>query len=240
METLKLMTPAVPGERLIREDSPTEELISWSLERFSRQRLVLTTSFGMEGCALIDMAARHGKPIEIIYLDTHFFFPETHELRERMAERYPHLKFVNRGTSLTPEEQEALHGPELWKRDPDACCKLRKVMPMREALRDVDIWVTALRRGQSEHRAGIRVIEWDWSYGLLKISPLAGWTRAQVWDYIRANDVPYNRLHDQGYPSIGCTNCTVRVEGLGPGDYSREGRWKGTGKTECGLHGYGI
>jgi phosphoadenosine phosphosulfate reductase len=224
----------------IREDSPTHELIPWVIERFGHLRSVITTAFGMEGCALIDMFARRGHPLTVIYIDTMFFFPETYALRDRMIERYPGFEFVNRGTTLTPEEQSSRYGPKLWKSDPDLCCKLRKVDPMREALRGVDVWVTALRRSQSPTRANVRTLEWDWNYHVLKFSPLARWTRPEIWDYVKAHDVPYNPLHDRGYPSIGCTHCTTPVEGARVVDYSRAGRWSGTEKKECGLHGEGI
>jgi phosphoadenosine phosphosulfate reductase len=220
----------------IGEDAPPERIVSWMLERFADRRLVLTTAFGMEGCALIDMVARHGRPVPVIWLDTGFLFPETHRLRERLAARYPHLVFENRGTTLSPEEQEARFGPELWRRDPDKCCRLRKVDPMRDALAGVDVWVTGVTRSQSGTRATTRVAEWDWQYHVLKLNPLAGWDRARVWEYVRANDVPYNELHERGYPTVGCTHCTLPVAGVKIGGYSREGRWAGRQKMECGLH----
>ena len=221
----------------IGEDTPADELIVWSLERFAGERSIITTSFGMEGCALIDMYARHGKPMTIAYLDTMFFFKETLELRDRMAERYPHLLFVNRGTDVTPEQQAEWYGPELWIRHPDLCCKIRKVDPMYEVMAEYDVWFTALRRSQSASRAGLQLIEWDWRYQVLKFSPLAGWEREDIWAYIQKHDVPYNKLHEQGYPTVGCTHCTVPVEGSKIGDYSRAGRWSTSEKTECGLHG---
>ncbi|MHC4695850.1 MAG: phosphoadenylyl-sulfate reductase [Planctomycetota bacterium] len=227
----------VGGRELITEDSPTDQLIAWTLERFSDQRLVITSSFGMEGCALLDMYAAHGRPLTVIYLDTMFFFPETYKLRDRFIERYPNLHLVNRGTALTPEQQAARHGDELWKRDPDTCCKLRKVDPMYAAMAEVDVWITGLRRSQSVTRANLRVIDWDWRYQVLKVSPLAKWERAQVWEYIQKHDVPYNELHEKGYPTVGCTHCTAPVPGSSPCDYSRAGRWSNGEKTECGLHG---
>ena len=172
----------------------------------------------------------------MVYLDTMFLFPETYRLRDRMAERYPHLVFENRGTSLTPDEQERLFGPELWRRDPDACCRLRKVEPMRAALAGVDVWVTGLTRSQSAIRSALEIVAWDWQYQLVKVNPLATWTRAQVFDYVRRRGVPYNELHERGYPSIGCTHCTLPVPGNELGEYSREGRWTSEHKTECGLH----
>ena len=221
----------------ITEDAPTERLIPWTLERFASQRLILTTSFGMEGCALVDMYAGYGKRFTVAYLDTMFFFPETYSLRDRMVERYPHVDFVNRGTSLTPEEQAAEYGEALWKRQPELCCQLRKVDPMYGVMAEADVWVTALRRSQSATRARLRVIEWEWRYQVLKVSPLAAWEREDVWAYIKDHDVPYNELHEKGYPTIGCTHCTVAVPGSKPSDYSRKGRWVDTEKTECGLHG---
>ncbi|MGH7526888.1 MAG: phosphoadenylyl-sulfate reductase [Gemmatimonadales bacterium] len=220
----------------IAEDAPPETIVAWMLHRFAGRRVVLTTSFGMEGCALIDMVARQGGTIPVVYLDTMFFFPETYRLRDRMVERYPQLRFENRGTTLTPERQAERHGPELWRRDPDRCCQLRKVEPMRNALAGVDVWVTGLMRSQSGVRASIRAVGWDSQYDLLKVNPLVGWDRQQVWDYVRAHGVPYNELHERGYPTIGCTHCTLPVPGSSPAQYSRAGRWSGTAKAECGLH----
>jgi phosphoadenosine phosphosulfate reductase len=224
----------------VDENSPPADIIAWTLERFADERMAITTSFGMEGCALIDMYAAHQKPVTVIYLDTMFFFEETHRLRDRMIERYPHLSFVNRGTTLTPEQQAVEHGDELWKTNPDLCCKLRKVYPMGQALTDVDVWITGLRRTQSTARENLRVVDWDWQYQLLKISPIASMDRPQIWEYVKKHDVPYNELHEKGYPTVGCTHCTKPVPGSKIGEYSRAGRWNGNEKTECGLHGYGI
>ncbi|MEK6676288.1 MAG: phosphoadenylyl-sulfate reductase [Planctomycetota bacterium] len=226
-----------PRVEPISEETPTEKFIAWSLERFGDQNMVMSTSFGMEGCALIDMYAAHGKPLTVTYLDTMFFFPETYALRDQMIDRYPHLTFVNRGTSFTPEQQAGEYGDELWKRDPDQCCKIRKVDPMFDAMADVDVWITGLMRSQSRTRANIQLIEWDYKYQVLKLNPLCTWERGRIWEYIRANQVPYNPLHEQGYPTVGCTHCTKPVVGSRLGEYSRDGRWAETGKTECGLHG---
>jgi phosphoadenosine phosphosulfate reductase len=220
----------------VGEDSPPEAIVAWALRRFAGRELVVTTSFGMEGCVLIDMVARHGVPVPVVWLDTMFLFPETYALRDRLAARYPHLRFENRGTSLAPEAQARQFGPELWRRDPDLCCRLRKIEPMRRALAGVDAWLTGLTRSQSAARAELRAVEWDWTYQLVKVNPLAGWDRGRVWEYVRAHDVPYNELHERGYPTLGCTHCTAPVPGAGPRDYSRSGRWAGTAKTECGLH----
>lgn len=226
-------------DREIGEDSPAERVVAWVLRRFAGRRLVVTTGFGMEGCALIDMIARHGVRIPVLYLDTGFLFPETLRLRDRLAARYPHLRFERRATSLTPGAQESHYGPELWAREPDVCCTLRKVEPMREALADVDVWVSGLMRSQSPSRTGLRVVEWDWQYQLLKVSPLASWDRARVWEYVQQHGVPYNELHDRGFPTLGCTHCTRPVAGNTTGEYTREGRWAGRSKLECGLHRIG-
>lgn len=214
----------------------TEEFICWSLRRFRGWRTTFATSFGMEGCALIDMYAQRGKPMEIVYLDTGFFFDETLDLIERMKERYPHLSFVNRGTSLSPEEQAETYGERLWEKNPDLCCKLRKVDPMAAVMRSSDIWISSIRRSQSPSRADLELIEWDDRWEVLKLSPLAFWERDEIWTYVQENDVPYNELHEQGFPTVGCTHCTRPVEGAAPSEYTRLGRWSGFEKTECGLH----
>ena len=230
------MTLADPEAAPIAEDSPPQEIVSWVLERYADRRLALTTAFGLEGCALIDMVAKQGRAFRVIWLDTNFLFPETYRLRDRLAARYPHLTFENHGTTLTPGDQAALHGPELWRRDPDACCRIRKVEPMRQVLAEVDVWMTALTRSQSTTRAGTRVVEYDEQYGVLKVNPLVAWDRPRVWEYVRENGVPYNELHGRGYPTLGCTHCTAPVAGATIATYSRDGRWAGTEKTECGLH----
>lgn len=223
----------------ITEGTDTEQFVAWTLERFGHLRTVMTTQFGMEGCALIDMYGSHGVPLTVVYLDTMFLFPETYALRDRMASRYPHLTFENRGTNITAEAQAELYGDHLWARDPDACCGIRKVEPMRETLGGVDVWITGITRTQSHTRADTPLIGWDWQFQLVKISPLAQWDRARVWQYIKTHDVPYNPLHERGYPTIGCTHCTRAVPGSGVTDYSRAGRWDNTAKTECGLHSNG-
>jgi phosphoadenosine phosphosulfate reductase len=121
----------------------------------------------------------------------------------------------------------------LWERQPDLCCRLRKVAPLREMLRGMRAWVTAIRRDQSPARTYIDLVEWDEKFELIKINPLANWSTRDVWNYIAKHDVPYNPLHNQGYPSIGCVPCTTPVQ---IGESSRAGRWRGTVKSECGIH----
>jgi phosphoadenosine phosphosulfate reductase len=163
----------------------------------------------------------------VFTLDTHVLFPETYETWKRVEERYGITVEVFEGPSLG--RQAALHGDRLWEREPDACCDLRKVQPLRRALAEADAWVAGLRRDQSPSRADTPKLAWDAKHERWKFNPLADWTEADVWRYISDHDLPYNPLHDRGYPTIGCTHCTR------PGD-GREGRWAGSAKTECGLH----
>jgi phosphoadenosine phosphosulfate reductase len=225
-----------PDDFRFGPNTSTDDFIGWSIERFKGWRAVMTTSFGMEGCALVDMYARRGVSLEVAYFDTMFFFPETYQLIDRMRERYPQVSFVNRGTALTAEKQAEIHGAELWKTDPDRCCSLRKVQPLNDLMQRTDVWISAIRRSQSATRARVEMVEWDPRFGVLKLNPLTFWDRAEVWRYIREHDVPYNALHEQGYPTIGCTHCTRPVAGATPDSYTRLGRWSGTDKTECGLH----
>lgn len=229
-----LATP--PGEQ-----STAEELIQWGLQKFADQPMVMTSSFGMEGCALIDMCSRaieqlQLQPLTVAYIDTGFFFAETHQLREQLMQRYPNLKFVSWQTGVSVEEQGRLYGAELWKNNPNMCCHIRKVLPMQANIHHYKVWITALRRTQTEQRSTIPVLGWDWKYELLKFCPLASWTREQVWAYIQQHSVPFNPLHLQNYPSISCTHCTRPVADSRPTDEVRDGRWAGKDKTECGLH----
>jgi phosphoadenosine phosphosulfate reductase len=136
-------------------------------------------------------------------------------------------------SKLSPAEQATQFGESLWLRNPDQCCDLRKVEPLTRILAKYAAWITGIRREQSPTRANAGIVEWDTKFGLVKFNPLATWSWEQVWEYIRANDVPYNELHDQHFPSIGCTHCTAPVM---PGEDPRSGRWKSSAKTECGLH----
>lgn len=213
-----------------------QSLIAAVLEHFEPRQITLSTGFGMEGCALVEMVSQLEVQLEVVYMDTAFFFPETYALINEMKEHYPDLRFVNAGTHLTPQQQEERYGEKLWERDPDVCCLLRKVLPMKEVLKDSRVWLTGLRRDQSSHRKNLSKVEWEHSHELWKISPLADWTRSQIWEYIQEHDVPHNKLHKKGYPSIGCMQCTKHVPGASMSDYSREGRWAGLSKTECGLH----
>ena len=218
------------------EAAAPETVLSWATEAFSPD-IALASGFGAEGCVLIAMLSaikpiRAGSGMRIFYLDTDLLFPETYALRDRLEERYG-VQFERRATSLSISDQAAKYGERLWEREPDLCCRLRKVEPLREMLRGMRAWVTAIRRDQSPARASTGIVEWDDRFGLVKINPLAAWSTRDVWNYIVKYDVPYNPLHDQGYPSVGCMPCTTPVQ---IGELPRAGRWRGIGKSECGIH----
>lgn len=206
------------------------EILTWAA-RFA-PRLTFATGFGAEGCVIIDLIARHHLPIDLFTLDTGVLFPETYALWRQLEARYGvTIRAVTPAQSL--DAQAATHGPALWSRAPDRCCELRKLAPLRAELASFDAWITAIRRDQTAARAHAAIVEHDAKFGLTKINPLVAWTHADVWRHLLTHEVPYNPLHDQGYPSIGCAPCTSPV---GDGEDPRAGRWRGTGKTECGLH----
>jgi phosphoadenosine phosphosulfate reductase len=215
-------------------------IVAWAARRFTGDNVVMTSSFGMEGVVLLDMVSGHVPDIRVLYIDTGFLFPETLQLRDKLMARFPRARFEPVHPLLTAEEQERHFGPELWKRDPDLCCKMRKVEPLDRRMKGVDVWFTAIRRGQSAARQSVKMVDWDWQYQLVKVCPMVTWSRPQIYEYVVAHNLPYNELHDRGYPTVGCTHCTRPVPGAKPWDYSRNGRWSDGAKSECGLHGYGI
>jgi len=208
-----------------------QRALTWAFETFGN-RVAISSAFGAEGMVLIDMASRARRDFRLFTVDTEFLFPETYSLMDRIEEKYG-ITIEKVCSVLSPEEQERSHGSELWTRDPDLCCNLRKVEPLRRKLGELSAWITSIRHDQTSARAGARRIEWDAKFGLVKINPIVDWTSKQVWRYIHDHDVPYNTLHDQDYPSIGCTHCTRAVRA---GEDPRAGRWPGFAKTECGLH----
>ena len=196
-------------------------------------RTTLSCSFGgASGMVLLDLALRVEPQLNVFVVDTELLFPETYALIERVERRYGIT--VERVRPIqSVAEQSATRGDALWQRDPDACCDLRKVEPLRAYLRGFDAWMTAVRRDQSETRSDIPVRAWDETAQIVKVAPLADWTEADVWTYVQANDVQVNTLHFDGYPSIGCIHCTRRVAS---GEHARAGRWSGFDKVECGIH----
>lgn len=210
-----------------------QDALEWASEKFPHKGVAIASSFGMEDMVLIDMASRLPKPIPVFTLDTNFLFAETYQLIEDVERKYGIVveKLIS---DLTPEAQARQHGEALWSRQPDQCCHIRKIEPLTKKLAGLSAWVTGIRRKQSPSRAGTRKVEWDAKFNLVKINPLAEWSTRDVWEYLQKNSVPYNPLHDRGYPSIGCTHCTLPIQA---GQSERAGRWAGFTKTECGLHG---
>jgi phosphoadenylyl-sulfate reductase (thioredoxin) len=213
------------------EHRSAEEILRWAADQFA-PRLTFATGFGIEGCAIVDMVAHASLPVDLFTLDTGLLFPETYEVWRRLEEKYGVTIRAVR-PQQTVDEQAAVHGPELWTREPDRCCEMRKTEPLRGTLSAFDAWLSAIRRDQTPDRADVPVVGWDGRFGLVKISPLVRWTFDDVRDYVKKHDVPYNVLHDRGYPSIGCRPCTTPVA---LGEDPRAGRWRGREKTECGLH----
>jgi phosphoadenosine phosphosulfate reductase len=215
------------------EVEQTHAILRWAVERYF-PKITLACSFGAEDVVLFDMISRVNKKVRVFYLDTQLHFKETLETRDRLVERYG-ITPVAMKPKLTAEQQVEEHGEALWERNPTLCCNLRKVEPLTRALGEQDAWITGIRRQQAPTRANTALVENDEKFGLVKINPLAHWRDEDVWDYIREHDVPYNPLHDQDYPSIGC-NTSVCTRPVKPGEDPRSGRWAGFAKTECGLH----
>ncbi|PLR82411.1 phosphoadenylyl-sulfate reductase [Bacillus canaveralius] len=208
------------------------DVLKWATRQYGSS-IVYACSFGAEGMVLLDLLSKVNKEAKVIFLDTDLHFKETYELADKIRNRYKDFSIEFVKPSLTIQEQADQYGDELWKRNPNLCCQLRKIEPLASELSKVDAWISGLRREQSLTRRNIQFINKDDKFKSIKICPLIHWTWNDIWEYIQLNQLPYNPLHDQHYPSIGCAPCTVSVEG--PAD-SRAGRWATSEKTECGLH----
>ncbi|MGV3774880.1 MAG: phosphoadenylyl-sulfate reductase [Verrucomicrobiales bacterium] len=214
----------------------TEEILTWAWQEFGR-KAGIGTSFQGAGLVMIHLARKHGLDFPVFTLDTGVLFPETIALRNTLQDFFG-VEIERIVPDTTLEQQNASFGENLWSRDPDMCCTMRKVMPLQSKLSELDCWITGLRRQQSDTRIGIGIIEayiFDESSGreMIKLNPMANWSRDAVWKYLHDNKIPYNPLHDQGYRSIGCQPCTVKSAG---GENERAGRWTGFNKVECGIH----
>jgi phosphoadenosine phosphosulfate reductase len=213
------------------QDASPQVILRWAVDTFY-PRLTMATAFGAEGCCILHMLAEIEPRVHVFNLETGYQFPETLELRERIKRRYGiEVQYVR--PELTVKEYEEEHGGPLYGHRPDQCCHDRKILPLRQAVKGYAAWISAIRSDQTDHRAAAGVVQWDGKFGLVKVNPLLSWTRNDVWNFIARHDVPYNPLHDQGYPSIGCWPCTHPVI---EGEDERAGRWKGMAKKECGLH----
>ncbi len=207
-----------------------EELLRWAHDEFG-DGFCLTCSWQKQSSVLVHMVSELGLPTDVVELDTQLFFRETYETRDRLVERYG-LKLI-RPDVITVAEQHRREGPNLWERDPDRCCHIRKVEPLLEALHPYTAWASGIRRDQSPSRAATPKVQWSERYGVWKIHPLADWDEKRVWAYIKVNEIPYNPLHETGYRSIGCIPCTRPTA---PDEEERAGRWAGSDKLECGIH----
>ena len=219
------------------EGRTPRDILQWAADNFGR-RVAVSSAFGPEGLVVIDIALRKVTPrIPIFTIDTGFLFKETVELIRKIEQEYG-ITIERLHPELTPEQQAERHGPELYRREPDRCCHMRKVMPLQRKLPELDAMVTGLRRTQSESRQGAKTLqlqETPEGHRYIKVNPLASWTKEEVWWYIISHQLHYNPLHDRGYPSIGCwPDCCTRA--VKEGEDERAGRWAGTDKKECGLH----
>lgn len=229
LNALEVKSLAEPFNR-----QPTEEILGWAWKCFG-DRAAIGTSFQGAGLVMMHIAKRHALPFPVFTLDTGLLFPETVELKKRLEDFFE-IKIEALVPDLTVEQQNEAQGPELWRREPDLCCTMRKVFPLRNKLSELDCWITGLRRQQSETRAEIGIIElyaFEEERDIVKLNPMANWTREQIWNYIRDHKIPYNPLHDQGFRSIGCAPCTRKTA---DGEGERAGRWTGFKKVECGIH----
>jgi phosphoadenosine phosphosulfate reductase len=214
-------------------ETRARRVLEWAFAVY-RDRLALACSFGgPSGLVLVDLLARSGLRAPVYFLDTGLLFAETYALIDHVRERYG-IEVEPVRSEFDLEEQSERYGAQLWARDPDACCNIRKVVPQRAFLARFEAWITGIRRDQSATRGETKFVDWDGEPGgLAKVCPLADWSETDVWAYVSKHGVPYNPLHDAGYPSLGCVPCTRRVAA---GESARAGRWPGFAKTECGLH----
>jgi phosphoadenosine phosphosulfate reductase len=208
------------------------DVIKWAYNTYNDEEIVYACSFGAEGIVLIDLISKVSKSARIVFLDTGLHFKETYTLIQKVKDKYPYLNIQLKKPELTLKEQQEKYGEALWKQDANLCCHLRKIVPLQSALMNKTAWLSGLRR-DGPTREDVQYINKDSKFRSIKICPLINWSWDDIWSYIKFNDLPYNSLHDQGYPSIGCGPCTSKVR---EGDSIRAGRWANSQKTECGLH----
>lgn len=212
------------------EKAHPQEILRWAVETYG-DKLALVTSLQPTGMVTLHMLKEITNSINILTVDTGLLFPETYQLIEDVEMLFG-VTVQRIKSQLSLPQQAKQEGSILWETNPDHCCHIRKTIPLREALFGYDAWITGIRRDQSATRANVPVIAWDERNGLIKLAPFATWTEDMIWTYIHAYELPYNKLHDRGYPSIGCYTCTKAPVG----DDLRSGRWANHNKTECGIH----
>jgi phosphoadenosine phosphosulfate reductase len=211
------------------DGAPADEVIKWAAQTFG-SRICITSS--MTDAVIIHLVSRLTPGIDVLFLDTGYHFAETIGTRDAVSAVYP-VNVVNVTPATTVAEQDAELGPKLYGRNPDLCCYLRKVVPLEKALGPYDAWITGVRKDETDSRSTTGVVQWDSKRQMVKVNPIVDWSQEQVDTYIAEQGVLVNPLVYDGYPSIGCQTCTMRVEA---GADPRSGRWAGTAKTECGIH----
>jgi phosphoadenosine phosphosulfate reductase len=220
------------------EEKSAEDVLRWALDRY-HPRIALASSFGAEDVVIIDMLMKINKDARIFTLDTGRLNQETYDVMDAIREKYNIKIEVYFPDQKEVEEMVRNYGMNLFYKSVEfrkLCCEIRKVKPLNRALSNLDAWITGLRREQTDTRTNVKKVEIDYAHNnIIKINPLADWTWDMVWDYIKKNNIPYNKLHDKGYPSIGCEPCTRAVK---PGEPFRAGRWwwEDNAHKECGLH----
>jgi phosphoadenosine phosphosulfate reductase len=225
------LPPAFDQLQEAAEDWSAEELLRWASSEFGRE-MEVASAFGAEGVVLIDIASHVVSHLKIFILDTGYLFPQTNHLLSKIEQRYS-VRVERVFPEISVQAQEEQYQPQLWNRDPDLCCDIRKIQPLRRKLAPLRAWVTAIRREQTATRRSARKLEWDDNFHLIKLNPLVDWTYEMVWSYIREHSLAYNPLHDLNYVSIGCMPCTRSIRA---GEDQRAGRWPEFAKQECGLH----
>ncbi|MGM0506725.1 MAG: phosphoadenylyl-sulfate reductase [Bacteroidota bacterium] len=213
------------------EGHHADDLLRWAWDTFG-EKAVLGTGFGPSGLFLIHRLVELDLPLPIFYLDTQLLFEKTYHLRDELEEKLG-ITIHQVLPEYSVKEQAEREGDELWNRNPDRCCYLRKVKPLQGYLEDKQAWITGIRRHQADTRATTPVLAWEPTQKVIKLNPVAGYSGEEVWNYIHDLNLPYNPMHDEGYPSIGCIPCTSPVK---DGENEREGRWRGEEKVECGIH----
>ncbi|WP_199434926.1 phosphoadenylyl-sulfate reductase [Qaidamihabitans albus] len=227
-EELKALAERASGELA---DAGAEEALQWAVDQFGDDLIVASN---MQDAVLIDLATKVKPDVDVLFLETGYHFAETIGTRDAIASVYPEIRVINARAEQSVAEQDAEYGPKLHDRDPNQCCFLRKVVPLRNTLANYSCWVTGVRRVDAPTRANTPIVTWDERNGLVKVNPIAPWTDEEFDDYLHQHGILQNPLVNEGYPSIGCAPCTAKVA---PGADPRSGRWAGQSKTECGLHG---
>ena len=233
MKTNPMDADAIAAANEMLGNASPQEVLRWAVKHF-HPKLLMATAFGAEGCCLIDMLSEIEPAVTFINLDTGYQFAETLALRETVLNRYGiEVELIRPDTTVA--EYEAEHGGPLFDLRPDQCCHDRKIVPLKRAMAKYEplAWICAIRKDQTTDRSVAGIVQWDAKFELVKVNPLLNWTKKEVWKYILDRGVPYNALHDRGYPSIGCWPCTNAVGADGD---ERSGRWAGKKKKECGLH----